>query len=211
MLNALINPDGTVLRFINKLVSSVWLHILWFICSIPIITIGPSTTALFYCCQKVANDEEGYITKAFFHSFKSDFKQAVLIGLITTLLGIIFVIDGYVLYHLYSTSAFWTIITALFVVAVVAYIFVIMWIFPLLAHFENTTIAMFKNSMILSIRFLLCSVLMLAIYFAMLVIIIRFFTPAVIFGFGTCALLNSMLLKNIFIQCEQNEINENKN
>lgn len=211
MLNSLINPDGPVLRFINKLVSSVWLNILWFICCIPIVTIGPSTTALFYCCQKIANDEDGYLTKAFFHSFKSNFKQGVLIGLITTLLAIILGIDGYVLYHLYNTSAFWSIITALFIVAVVAYVFVIMWIFPLLAHFENTTIAMFKNSMMLSIRFLLCSVLMLAIYFIMLLIIVRFFTPAIIFGFGTCALLNSILLKNIFIQCEQNEINENEN
>ena len=44
----LFNLDGPVLQFINKLVYSVYLNILWFICCIPIVTVGASTTALFY-------------------------------------------------------------------------------------------------------------------------------------------------------------------
>ena len=66
----LFNLDGPVLQFINKLVYSVYLNILWFICCIPIVTVGASTTALFYVSLKVAKNEYGKLTKAFFHTFR---------------------------------------------------------------------------------------------------------------------------------------------
>ena len=204
-MNYLTNPDSPFFKFINKILYSVWLNILWVICCIPIITIGPATTALFYCCQKIVNDEEGYITKSFFHSFKTNLKQGITIGVIMTLLGLAIGFDGYRLYHLHNTSYIWTIFLAILIVAAIAYFLIASWIFPLLAHYENTVLNMFKNSIILSVRFIVCSALMLCVYFIMLVVIVRFFTPAIIFGMGTCSLINSMLLKNIFIQCERNE------
>ena len=203
----LINPDNALMHFITKLVSSVWLNVLWFICCIPIITIGPATTALFYSCQKLAQDQDGYVTRNFFHSFRENFRQGTLIGLIMTVLGIFIGADGYILYHLHASSAFWTIVTAIYFVAAAAYLIVLMYIFPLLAYFNNNTFAMFKNSLIIGMRFLLCTAFMALIYFTMLVIVVRLFTPCIIFGMGTCALLCSMLLKNIFLQCQQAEPN----
>ena len=49
----LFNVDGPVLQFINKIVYSVYLNILWFFCCIPVVTIGASTTALFYVTLKI--------------------------------------------------------------------------------------------------------------------------------------------------------------
>jgi len=202
-MRSIIDPEGPVLQFITKIVYSVWLNILWFVCCIPIITIGPATTALFYSCQKMARDEEGYITRSFFHSFRENFKQGTVIGLIMTVMGAFLVVDGYVLRRLYHTSPFWAILTAVFLVACVAWLIVFMWIFPLLAHFDNTTPAMFKNAIMLGMRFLLCTALMAVIYLVMALLIIHVMTPLIIFGMGTCAFLNSILLKNILIQCEK--------
>ena len=141
----LFNLDGPVLQFINKLVYSVYLNILWFICCIPIVTVGASTTALFYVSLKVAKNEEGNLTKAFFHSFRENFKQGTIIWLILLGVGIVLGIDGYVLYHMRFENAFWTLCTAIFFVAAAAYGVVLMYIFPLLARFDNTVGAMFKN------------------------------------------------------------------
>ena len=201
-MRSLFDPESPVLQFITKIVYSVWLNILWFVCCIPIITIGPATTALFYACQKMARDEEGYITRSFFHSFRENFRQGALIGLIMTVLGGFLCFDGFVLLRLYKTSAFWAVLTAVFLVACAAWVLVFMWIFPLLAHFDNTTLAMFKNAIMLGMRFLLCSAVMTAVYIIMALLIIYVMTPLIIFGMGTCAFLNSLLLKNILIQCE---------
>ena len=201
-MRSLIDPDSPVLQFITKIVYSVWLNILWFVCCIPVVTIGPSTTALFYTCQKMARDEEGYITRSFFHSFRENFKQGALIGLIMTVSGGVLVFDGFVLARLYKTSPFWAILTAVFIVACIAWLIIFMWIFPLLAHFDNTTAAMFRNSIMLGMRFLVCTALMAAVYIIMALLIIHVMTPLIIFGMGTCAYINSILLKNILIQLE---------
>ena len=207
-MRSLIDPESPILQFITKIVYSVWLNILWFVCSLPIFTLGPATTALFYACQKMARDEEGYITRSFFHSFRQNFRQGTLIGLIMTGLGGFLCFDGFVLLRLYKTSAFWAVLTAVFLVALAAWFIVLIWIFPLLAHFNNTTLAMFKNAIMLAMRFLLCTVLMAAIYIAMALLIIHVMTPLAIFGMGTCAFLGSLLMNRILIMCE--ESGENK-
>ena len=202
-MNHLFNLDGPVLQFINKIVYSVYLNILWFICSIPIVTIGASTTALFYVTLKISKNEEGSITKAFFHSFKENLRQGTVIWLILLAFGIILGIDGYVLYHMRFENVFWTLCTAVFCVAAAAYAIILMYIFPLLARFDNTIGAMFKNALFIGVRFLFCTALMAVIYFVMLLIVVRIFTPAVIFGEGLCALLCSCLLSNILNLCQE--------
>lgn len=202
-MNNLFNLDGPVLQFVNKILYSVYLNILWFICCIPVITAGASTTALFYVTLKIAKNEEGNITKAFFHSFRENLRQSTLIWLILLVLGIILGADGYILYHMRFENVFWTLCTAVFCVAAAAYAIVLMYIFPLLARFDNTVGAMFKNALFIGVRFLFCTVLMAVIYFAMLLVVVRIFTPAVIFGEGLCALLCSYLLSNVLLLCQE--------
>lgn len=198
----LLDLDGPLMQLITKCVYSVYLNILWFLCCLPVFTIGASTAALYYVTLKIAKNEEGNLTKAFFHSFRENFRQGTVIWLILLALGLVLGLDGYVLWHIRFENVFWTLITAVFFVAAAAYAVILLYIFPLLARFRNHTAAMFKNSIMIGMRFLICTALMAAIHFTMLLVIIRFFTPAVVFGEGLCALLCSCLLSNILLQCE---------
>ncbi|KIR02198.1 hypothetical protein P261_01012 [Lachnospiraceae bacterium TWA4] len=207
-MSQFVTPDSPVMRFITKVVSSVYLNILWFICCIPLVTIGASTTALFYVSLQLTRDEEGNLTKAFFKSFKQNFKQATKIWAILLTLGVVLGIDGYVLYHLRFENVLWTLCSAVFLVVLVAYVIILMYIFPLLARFDNTTKSMFTNSIMIGMRFLLCTVLMVIIYFVMAVVVINFFTPLIIFGEGLCALLCSFLLSRILVLCEEQSNDE---
>lgn len=151
----------------------------------------------------MAKNEEGNLTAAFFRSFKENFRQATKIWLILLAAGIVFALDGYIFYHMRFENVLWTIGTAIFLVALAAYAIILMYIFPLLARFDNTIAAMFKNSIFIGMRFLMCTALMAVIYFAMLFVVIHIFTPAVIFGEGLCALLCSYLLSNILLMCQE--------
>ncbi len=204
-MSEFFNPDNSIMRFITKIANSVYLNILWLICSLPVVTIGASTTSLFYVTLKMAKNEEGNLTAAFFRSFKENFRQATKIWLILLAAGMVFALDGYIFYHMRFENALWTIGTAIFLVALAAYTIILMYIFPLLARFDNTIGAMFKNSIFIGMRFLLCTALMAVIYFVMLFVIIHIFTPAVIFGEGLCALLCSYLLSNILLMCQEQE------
>lgn len=46
------------------------LGFLWILCSLPIITIGASSTALYYAMVKCIKKGDGYIAKEFFRSFR---------------------------------------------------------------------------------------------------------------------------------------------
>ena len=193
------------MSFITKITYSAYLNILWFLCCLPIFTVGASTTALFYVTLKVAKNEEGSLTKSFFRAFRKNFRQATVIWLILLGVGILLGVDGYVFYHMRFDSVLWALGCAVFLVALAAYAIILMYIFPLLARFDNTVRAMFKNAIMLGMRFLLCTAVMAAIYFAMAFVIINVFTPMIVFGEGLCALLCSYLLSNILLLCQEKQ------
>ncbi|MBQ6230587.1 MAG: DUF624 domain-containing protein [Eubacterium sp.] len=86
MLRTIFSPDNPVWRFFILVGRIWWLNILWLVCSLPIFTIGASTTALIYSCMKLKKDE-GYPTENFFKSFKENFRQGTLLGIIYILAG----------------------------------------------------------------------------------------------------------------------------
>jgi uncharacterized membrane protein YesL len=196
----LLNPEGPVMVFLTKFALTAWLNILWFVFSLPIFTLGAATTALYTVTLKMAADEEGNVTVQFFEAFKSSFKQATKAWLLLLAGGIVLALDGYILYHLRYDNAFWTILFAVLLVMAAAYGLILLYVFPLMAKFENTTLAMIKNSLFVAMRFLICSAFLILIHFAMLLVVVRFFTPAIIFGEGLVAYLSSCLLRGVLSQ-----------
>ena len=92
-MGGIFSIENPVWQFINKLLHVLLLNLLWVVCSIPIITMGASTTAVYYVTLKLVRDEEGYTIKSFFDSFKTNFKQATLIWIILLLVGIFLGVD----------------------------------------------------------------------------------------------------------------------
>ena len=181
----------------TKLTYSAYLNILWLICSLPIFTIGASTTALFYCTLKMAEDRDEGLTRMFFRAFRCNFKPATKLWLILLALGCFLGVDGFVLSRLWNTSAFWTILTALVIGAAVLYAIVLLYAFPLLARFENTTLGILRTSFAVGVRYLFCTLLMAFIYAVMGWITVCVFAPAFLLGMGLCAMLCSFLLVKI--------------
>ena len=194
-------------QILLKLCYSCYLNLLWFICSIPIVTLGASTTALYYVTLKIARDEEETsVSRMFFRAFRENFRQSTVLWLILLAIGAFLVGDGYILYHLRASSAgtvavMWTLILALVIAAAVIYTIVLIYVFPLVASVSNTNLAMVKNSFFIGTRYLFCTILVFAIHFAMFFVVVAFFTPLAIFGEGLCALLSSYLLSGVIRAC----------
>ncbi len=54
----------------------VLVNLIFIICCLPVITIGPACTALYYTCYKIFHKKESTVVKAYFHSFRENFKVA---------------------------------------------------------------------------------------------------------------------------------------
>lgn len=61
-MGSLFNLDNPIWRFMGKLVDVFILTLLWAVCCIPIITIGPASTAVYYVTLKLVRDEVGTLT-----------------------------------------------------------------------------------------------------------------------------------------------------
>lgn len=74
--------DSPLTTMINKTVDMILLSALWFVCCLPVVTIGASTTALYYSTVKAIRKNRGYAVKNFFHAFRLNFLPATLLGLL---------------------------------------------------------------------------------------------------------------------------------
>lgn len=193
---AIFSYESKFSQIMMRIAYGTYLNLLWVVCSLPIFTIGASTTALYYVACKIAKNEEGDLTQQFFRAFRSNFKQATLIWIPLLLLGIVLGVDIYVLLRLRATSTgavaiMWTIMLAVVICACIAYAIELMYVFPLLAKVENTSLNMVKNALLIGIHYLNCTLVVFAIHFAMFVVAVRFFTPILIMGEGLCAVASA--------------------
>ena len=84
-------------QLLLKLCYACYLNLLWFVCSIPIVTIGASTTALYYAALKVVRDEDSHVGAAFFRSFRQNFKQVSDVRVVTGLFVVITIVKTFII------------------------------------------------------------------------------------------------------------------
>ncbi len=196
----IFNMDSKFMRFMIKFADMMIINILVIICSIPVITIGPALTAGYYVALKEVRDEEGYILKSFFKSFKANFKQGVIATLI---LGAIAGFLGYELFIVYqwacmdNTPEYARLVFGAVVGLAILVMMIILYLFPLMARFYNTIPNYFKNSVMLGIKNFPSSILMIAIViFVVYMYLVNWMM--IFFAVGGAIYLNSMIMVRIF-------------
>ena len=198
--------DSKFSQIMLKLSYGCYLNLLWFVCSLPGFTLGAATAALYDVTLRMARGEEPGLTRRFFQAFRENFRQATTLWLILLGVGALLGLDGYILYRLYKSTAgaaaiICTLGLALVIVAAICLVIVLLYIFPLVARVKNTNFAMVKNSFLIGIRYLFCTILVFAIHFAMFFAVVALYTPLIIFGEGLCALVSSYLLDKVINAC----------
>ena len=144
----LLNLDNKFFRFLGKVADLVILNVLWLICCLPILTIGASTTALYYSVFKIQKNEESYIWRLFFQSFRLNLRQGTLFTIIFLLLGVFLTIDIYA----YSNSgAIENVILVLIVILIMIWLMTLSYVFPFLSWFQNSAKETLKNAFYMSI------------------------------------------------------------
>lgn len=134
------NINNKFFQFLDKLIDTLFLSILWIVFSLPIITIGASTTALYYTVHKTLRRNQGYVGKTFIKSFKDNFKQATLMWLMDLVIDIVLVLDCFIMQQTFFVYLF----LILLGLALVWQIYQAAYV----ARFENKIMASMKNSFV---------------------------------------------------------------
>lgn len=214
-MGRLFNPDSPVMRFMSNVADLVALNLIWLVCCVPIVTIGPACTAMCYVAKGIANGDAPPVLKTFFRAFRDNFKQSLLMFLI--LLVPVCLAAAYLLMAASGGLDHIPVLKYLCVLAVVIIGFVCSYAYPLLAHFDNTIGNILRNAFLLPLTnpFLALVVTALNLLPVLLLLINpELFAKCVIFwllvGSALTAVVNAKMLGRLFQRFAPPEEPENQ-
>jgi len=206
-MNGLFNLDNPVMKFLTKVCDVMILSLLWFVCSIPIITLGASTTALYYASVKVVRRDRGYVAKEFFKSFRLNLGQGIIMSLVFGLASLLFITN--IQFASKLEGDFGTILHIIYIVMCVVVWGTAEYAVPILSRFTMKITALFKTSFFLFFKHFPQSILVgfliaLSIWGSMFYPIVIVFVPS------TCAIVVSLVMEPILKRYTPHEEEENR-
>lgn len=147
MLRGIFNLDNPVMRFLGRVADLMLLNLLFIVCSLPVVTIGASLSAMYYCLFKIKEEEEGYLIRKFFHSFKDNLKQATGMWLIMLLLFALLFLE-FLMYREAEGST-GSIVRSIVLIGLIFWYLITTYAFALQSKFLNTIRNTFRNAILL--------------------------------------------------------------
>lgn len=136
--------DGYLIRILTKVMYVVAVNLLFLLCSIPVITVGASSAAMYTVLLRFRRNDEVNILSTFFRAFKDNFKPATLIWTGMAVIGGTLVFNYYYLY--WNNMPGENLIRAVFNIALILLAILWIYIFPSVAYFKNTVKGYLKFS-----------------------------------------------------------------
>jgi uncharacterized membrane protein YesL len=192
------NMENPIFSFLGKVCDVLFLSVIFVLFCIPVITIGPANTALYYATVKVIRRERGYLFREFFKSFKLNFKQGAILGIILTVMYVIIAFDLYAAWtSLGGTNSVSSILFGIYIAIAIILLCFSLYIYPVLSRFEMPMKQLIKIVFFMSIKHLPSTIAMLVVQVAAILGVILippliFIVPALV------TLINSLLMERIF-------------
>lgn len=164
--------DGPFFHVLTVLINMIYLTALFFLCCLPIFTIGASMCAMYYTTNKVIRHDRSYVGKEFFHAFKSNFKQATPVWLVMLVIYAVLSVETYLMYqYAVNGASFGRVYIVLMIVIAVLIVYTV-YVFAYMSRFENTTKNILKNAAIFATGDFLKSFLLfvLLVFFMLLIV-----------------------------------------
>ena len=195
----LFNMDNAFFRFMGKLFDVVALNLVFIIVCIPLVTIGPAISALYYASVKSIRRDRSYPIKEFFKALKRDFKQSFIVGLILVLAAAIIYVDiRFVVDYIKND---FTAMRYVYLVIGLVISFISVYIFPLISRFSLKISGLFRLSFYLAIRHLLTTIVSIILLFGGFVLVYISAGLALLFVPVLANLLISIMMEKVLIKC----------
>ena len=179
------------------------INLIFVVCCIPVVTAGAALTGLSYVMLKIKDEEEGYVIKSYFKSFKQNFRQATVIWLLMLAFAFVLYIDFRMLSLL--GGLFHNVMWVLLFFAVFIWAILLIYVFPLLSRFDNTIRQTMTNALLIALANAPQTLLLIFILGAAVVITFFNYTTIIysfmfwfLIGFALIAWINAFFLSRIF-------------
>lgn len=196
-MNAIFNPENRFWMFMDKVMDAMIISILWLVCSLPIVTMGAATTAVFQFTLYQVRDEEGYVWKSFFKAFRQNFRQATILWLGGLAVGAFLLADVYLCMHLRIPGTLrMALLVGLGCIGLI-YLLTMLYVLPLMACFQVSVKTAVRDSFVMAVGNLPVSLLILMIY-GIFTVLACYRPGAAVFCVGLAIFVSSYLFHFVF-------------
>ena len=144
----LFSYDNKFFQTLNQILDFVVLSLIWTVSSLPIITIGACTTALYHTVDKVLRREEGKMWKEYWRVFRRDFKRATGLWLICLLILTVVAVNCFLVFvFTWESSSLQTLLQIVVVFLTTVLLCWMQFWFPYLARFDDTVKQILRNTL----------------------------------------------------------------
>jgi len=194
-MGGFFSHDGMFYKIGSGIADIMVLGILWLLASIPLVTMGAATTAAYYVATKKANDRDVYMWRDFWRSFRQNFllSTGAFLTLVAIFLLIALNIRNIGLVEVFANA----VLVAQFFILVQA-IFVMMYVFPVIARFEMGYRQAIKTAFFMANRHIFVTISNLVLLAAVLFIAWVAMPMLAIFSMGIYIYFSSFLLVRLF-------------
>lgn len=133
----LFSFDSPFMTTLGRAVEYMLISLLCIVCCIPVVTIGAAVTAQYYVGMKLIRGEDTAFCRAYFRSFKENFKQSTVIWLVEMVIGLFLAYDWYLIFR-NGVENYNKMLEILLGVVTIYLVLAGIAIFPLIARFEMT-------------------------------------------------------------------------
>ena len=158
----LLDPDSPIMSFLARVADLVILNVLWLLCCLPVVTAGASTTAMYHVVRHLQEESTSSVTRDFFRSFKSDFRQATPVYLLLLIPAAAVVMNAWIL-SAQSSDVVPVYVRAIWMVSALMLTFVVSFVYPVMAYFDDTVWKTLRTAAVLAVAKLPRTVLISAI------------------------------------------------
>jgi uncharacterized membrane protein YesL len=148
-MNIKQNKSEQLWKFSEDMSYICILGALWLLCSLPIVTCGASTMAMYTVFMSHIIHGRKELVKPFFTAFKENFKNATILWLIVFPAMALFTVDAFYYLHLSGSIIFHRVIGIVMLCLLAIVIMVSCYAFPMMALYNNTV----KGTLIKSIQY----------------------------------------------------------
>lgn len=196
MLETIFNPDNLFFRMLAKGVDFVGLSLLWALCSLPVVTIGPATAALYYTVVKTFRHKNDGAFGMYLRNFWKNLKKGIPVTLVCIPIALFFAWGYDVMSHHIDTSM-GVVMYMAYYVALVIPVGTVCYMFPLMGRFEFRMKDLPRTAFLMELRHLPSTVVIVMLTVELTVFTIENWWP-VLFTPVLAALLTSLFLERIF-------------
>jgi len=196
MFRNLFNPDSGLMITLSQITDAIFLSLFFLLGCILLVTVGSSAAALYDAGFRAFRKGEKHSWSRFFQSFRRNLVPGILPSLVYLAVLFVTVKGGVALWNYVAAGGSWVLLS-LGLVLGAAIVGILSVLFPMLSRFENSTGALLKNTLFLSLANLPKTLVLGIINGGSLILCAQFIVPVFLLP-ALSVLLSSFFLEPMF-------------